>query len=416
MKSSNLSLVSPLLVDVAQGRKKANLLLKNGTLVDVCSGEILESIDVAIVGDRVAYVGSNGDHTVGAETTTLNLSKKYIIPSLLGKPLDFRRLTLASDSVDPPDLRRVGYIDHAVRKAVELGLDPIKAVQMATLNPAEHFGVDEDIGGVAPSKLADIVILSHLEKVRLETVICGGKVVCRGDEFLMEEDYTPHPYPPFALRTMRVKALLKLSDLRIQVPQKNTRDGTVEVQVASIENETITRGKTLTVPVKAGTILFSEVEDLWKVAVIDRHHNSGQVGLGFAQGFKTKIGAIATSLNLDQNNLLVVGRGDSDMVTAANSVIGMGGGVTVAEKGAVRRSLRMELAGMMATGRFQEVAEGVGKIEDLLRERGSPFKKPLNPILFLTFVTLPEIRFTERGMVDVKSRRFCSIFPSTEQN
>ena len=181
--------------------------------------------------------------------------------------------------------------------------------------------------------------------------------------------------------------------------------------VAKFVTEAINRQVVEEVPVVKGEVPCVPERDIMKVAVIDRHWKSSRKSLGFIQGFKAKIGALSSSLNFDQNNIVVIGFSDADMAAAANKVIDVDGGIAIASGGKVVDYLPMPIAGVMSSQPMTEVAEKMEKMSNFLKEAGCEFEKPLNTLLFLTFVTLPEIRITDRGLVDVKNHKFISLFP-----
>ncbi len=330
-----------------------------------------------------------------------------IVPQLSQGKNDSRRVILVSDSLDPSDLATFGYMDHILRRAIELGLDPVEAVQMVTLNPAEHFALSDDIGGIAPGRFADMVVLDDLKRVKIWMTLCGGTIVSKEGKLI------PHVpcyiYPPSSLDTMYVSKEFSAADFAVKVPNKKISHGKVKTLCARIENETITKQILVEMPVREDGVLELE-DDVWKVSVVDRHWASGQSATGLIKGFEVQVGAIATTFNFDEYNLLVAGGSDSDMAIAANEVIQSKGGIAVVDHQKILLSLPMKLAGVISIEPFKQLERKYRTLNELLKSHGSPFEKPLNPLVFLTFVTLPEIRFTHRGIVDVKNRAFMQLF------
>lgn len=216
-------------------------------------------------------------------------------------------------------------------------------------------------------------------------------------------------YPASTLNTMRVSKKLSASDFALKVPNKKISCGKAKAVCAKIENETITKQMLVELPVSENGFLELE-DDVWKVSVFDRHWASGQSATGLIKGFGVQVGAIATTFNFDEYNLLVAGGSDFDMAIAANEVIQSKGGVAIVDHQKILVSLPMKLAGVISLEPFRQLEKKYRHLNELLKRHGSPFEKPLNPLVFLTFVTLPEIRFTHRGIVDVKNRAFTKLF------
>jgi len=329
-----------------------------------------------------------------------------IVPQLSRKEVDRRRVVLVSDSIDPSDLATFGYMDNILRCAIELGIDPVEAVQMVTLNPSEHFGLSDDIGGIAPGKFADMVVLDDLDRVKMFMTLCGGKILSKEGKLIRR--IPQYNYPLSTFSTMLISKLSP-SNFEVNVPHQKISHGKINAVCAKIESETITKQIIVEMPVSEDGLLES-VEDVWKVFVFDRHWGSGRSTVGLIKGFGVQVGAIATTFNFDQYNLLVAGSNDFDMANAANEVIKSKGGIVIVDKQKTLLSLPMILAGIISVEPFKRVERDYRHLNELLLGRGSPFGKPLNPLIFLTFVTLPEIRFTDRGIIDVKNRAFIELF------
>jgi adenine deaminase len=175
-------------------------------------------------------------------------------------------------------------------------------------------------------------------------------------------------------------------------------------------NQTITAERIISVRASAGFIGADLSADLLKVAVFERHGKDKQIALGFLKGFGAKLGAVGTTTNLDENTLMVVGANDEDMALCANALLACGGGMAVVNQGTVLDKISFPCGGIFSTLPWQEVANGLRRIQGRLREGGSVFEKPMYVLSFLTFVTLPALRITARGMVNVKERRIVPLF------
>ncbi len=324
-----------------------------------------------------------------------------VLPGLIKSKVDLHNVSLVTDHVDPEDLVKLGYMDYVIREAIELGLDPVEAIRMATLNPARRFNLDHVIGGVGPGREADIVVLRDLDRVEVEATISRGKLVSLKGRLLIET--TPAAYPDRFLRTVKVRRL-RPDDFKITAP---LREGRVRVRVMELLSETITRER-----VEELEVLDWEVkvpEGYLKVAVVDRHQLSGRISLGVMKGFGATVGGLASTLNFDENNLVVLGANEHDMAVAANRSAELGGGIVLVNEGRILEELDLPLAGVMSLKPLEEVASKLSSLNSTLRSLGSRLSKPLNVMLFVTFVTLPELRLSVKGLVDVKRRRLVPL-------
>jgi len=330
-----------------------------------------------------------------------------ILPGLIKLKVDLSNAAFVTDWVNPVDLRKWGYMDYVVKKAVEHGLDPVKAIQMVTINPARHFRVDSQVGVIAPGRYADMIVLRSLRNPEVLLTMVNGFILAENGRF---RGRLKRPqYPRSAFKTMKVAGKLKPENFKIKAP---ISEGTIKAVVAKLENEAITRKVMEELEVANGEVKLSPKADLAKIAVVDRHHKSGKIGLGFIKGFGAKVGAVASSLNFDENQLVLIGYSDADMAWAANEVIRLGGGIVLVKEGRLLEVLPMPIAGVISNEKLKVVARKLKKINEALAEAGCPFDKPLNVLLFVTFVTLPEIRFTDKGIIDVKNRCFIPLFAS----
>jgi adenine deaminase len=590
-ESTRLEDVTKLLVDTAMGRRKADLVIKDGNPVNVDSGELLEKVDVAVKKGRIALVGK-ADHTIGNETTVMNASGKYIVPgfldghvhvessmvtvtqfaravlphgttgvfmdpheianvfgldgvkpmldearnlplkvftcvpscvpaapdletagaeitpadveealgwegviglgevmnypgvlggdekmheeiqvtlranrvveghanSLLGKELvayaaagitschestrkidgvqrlrlglytmaregsawrdlaevikcvtevglDSRHVILVTDDRHPETLINLGHMDHVVRRAIEEGVDSITAVQMATLNTAEHFGVSRDVGSIAPGKCADILILNDLSRVNVDTVITDGVVVARKGRMVV--DLVSAEYPDFVKRSVRLKRPLTATDFLIKAP---IEEGKIKVRVIGvIEGKAVTRHLIEELPVKNGEVHPSIEENIAKVAVVERHKRTGNIGLGFVKGFGFKEGAVASSVAHDSHNLLVVGVNDHDMAFAVNRLAEVGGGMIAVREGEAVGMVELPIAGLMSDKPVEKVSEQVEKLQKAWVDLGCTMTSPFMTLSLLALPVLPELRVTDKGLVDTQKFRLVSL-------
>ncbi len=325
------------------------------------------------------------------------------IPALIKGRLDTRRAILVSDGMDPGVLAREGHMDLLVREAITLGLNPVTAVQMASLNPAEHYRMADYIGGVAPGRWADMVLLNDLRKVKVHTVISNGRPVSVAGRPLAQ--LKPFSYPARYLTSIKIRD--KLSPQRFMV---RASGASARVRVIQFVSESITKELVWELPIREGSLLPVPDRDILKAAVIDRHWNTGRLCVGFVKGFGSRLGAVASSVNFDENNLVVIGHREADMAQAANWIRQKQGGIVIVDKGKLLETLPLPLAGTCSLKPASYVGARLNAINQRLRASGSRLERPLNALIFLTFVTLPRIKMTDRGIVDVKKREFLPLF------
>jgi len=316
--------------------------------------------------------------------------------------LDSRHVVLVTDDRHPETLMVEGHIDDVVRKAIDEGVDPLTAFQMATINTAEHFGVSRDIGSIAPSKCADILILNSLSEVNVDTVIVDGKIVAQKGK--MKVNLVSSKYPKFARDSIHLQRLLKPEDFVIKAPIEK---GKVKVRVIGvIEGKAITKQLEAELAVKAGEVQPSVKLDVAKIAVIERHKQTGNIGLGFVSGFGLKQGAVASSVAHDSHNLVVMGMNDNDMAFAVNKLAEVGGGILAVKNGKVIGKVELPIAGLMSDQPIEKVCEQVKGLNEAWNKLGCTMASPFMTMSLLALPVLPEIRITDKGLLDTKRFKF----------
>lgn len=316
---------------------------------------------------------------------------------LLARGVDTGRLILVSDGMAPDDVAAAGHMDFVVRRAVECGLSPVRAVRAATLHPAMYSGLEQDMGGVAPGRFADFALLEDLETVRVGAVFIGGELVAEDGE--SKVDAAPPPFPAdLGIRTA-FRGPVTADDMRVRCESPRA-----QVRVMELANQTITRERVVDVACAGGVIPADLDRDLLKVAVFDRGEGF-RPAFGFVRGLGADVGAVGTTVNLDEYALLVAGSSDYDMARCANLLLESGGGVAVVDRGRVLEHLPFPIGGLFSPEPWRRVGEALASVQRTLKECGSAFPKPLYALCFLTFVTLPDLRITGRGLVRAKERR-----------
>lgn len=322
---------------------------------------------------------------------------------LIERGVNLQRLIFVTDSMAPDDVARWGHMDHVVRRAISLGLPPLQAIQSVTLNPATYSGLEQEIGGIAPGRCADFALLEDLEQCRVLATVIGGRVVAKNHAPLIESNPISLPADMMNLMDLR-------PNLTPQAFQVARSPASSKIRVMELVNQTITAERIVGVSVDSGYVEANLYDDMLKVAVFDRHGHYGKIAIGFLKGFGAKLGAIGATTNLDENTLMVVGSSDADMALCANTLIDCGGGMAVVHAGQVLEKLEFRFGGIYSLDPWQEVGRRLTRIQRCVRENGSPFEKPMYALSFLTFVTLPSLRITARGLVDAKKREIVSLF------
>jgi len=332
-----------------------------------------------------------------------------LVKPIIKFKLDTRHCLLATDDCHPEDLMKEGHIDHVVRRAIEEGVDPIKAIQMATLNTAEHFELDRDIGSVSPGKIADVVIVGNLEKFNVERVIVNGKIVAERGK--LKITLPIRKSPSFARKTMKLKREVNAEDFKITTNEMNK----VKVRVIGIAKGQILASQHIErLETRGGAVLLDAKRDIAKVAVVERHHATGNIGLGFVRGFGIRRGAIASSVGHDAHNITVVGVNDEDMATAVNTIASIGGGQVVVSRDEILARIGLPIAGLMSDEPVEVVSAQLEKLHLAAKRLGIKIRSPFMQMAFLPLAVIPELRITDKGLVDVEARKI--VPPLVEGN
>jgi adenine deaminase len=306
------------------------------------------------------------------------------------------RCAFATDDRVPGELLRDGSIDALVRLAVRGGLDPVTAITMATHNAAQHYGL-RDRGAVAPGRRADLVVTSDLRTLPIELVIAGGRIVAR-DGRRLRDSVAP------------ATALPNTFDVAWPAHLGLTARGRRARVIGIVEDQLLTTAQIDDVRVQDGIAVADPDRDMLRVSVIERHHASGNVGMGFVRGFGLRHGAIASSVANDCHNLIVVGVDDDDAMLAARRVAEMGGGIAVVADGEARAEIALPLAGLMADRAPEIVADQLDAATSAVRQLGCTLAAPFMAMSFLALPVIPHLKLTDRGLVDVDAFAFTDVF------
>lgn len=323
---------------------------------------------------------------------------KEILPSVMSHGTNTERLMFCSDGVDPLDLLHYGHIDHCIRESIQLGLDPIDAITMASKNCFDYYNMGKDLGGIAPGKLADILVFDNLTTIKPTKVFVGGKLVVSSGKLVSK--IKSKIIPKWIKQTVKLRTF---SENYFHVTSKSS---SVNVNLISMQTEIITKKDESELHTKNGNVLASQDKDIWKVAAFDRTFGSKKHTVGFLKNFGAQIGAFASTWNFHENDMIVIGSNEKDMTVAANNLVKTQGGMTVVSDGKTLATLPLQIAGIISIDPFEKVSQSFADLNSTLVESGCKFKKPHLIPLFLPFLALPSIRILYRGIVDVKNRCF----------
>jgi adenine deaminase len=318
--------------------------------------------------------------------------------------IDFTRLALSTDGLGPWQLVSDGYMDFVVQKAIDLGFNPILAIQMATINTAQHFGIDDVIGGIAPGKYADIVIIPELQTIQAEYVISNGQVVAQNGELIVLP--RKHNYPKSIQNSIHLTRNFEAGDFTIPVESSRRQ---VKVRLIDQITNLVTREEFIDMPVSDGQLKPDTSKGILKVAAIERCYRTGKSFVGLIRGIGLKRGAIATSSVWDCGDIVVIGADETDMAQAVNRVKELEGGVVVCAGNRVLAEISLPVAGIISTQPMETIAGEFHHIQQAATDLGCNLPDIRITLAVLTTPAIPFLRICEHGLVDVRQTRFIDL-------
>jgi adenine deaminase len=289
-------------------------------------------------------------------------------------------------------------MDDIVRKAIAWGLDPVTAIQMATINTAEYFGL-QSAGAVAPGYRADMVVLDDLQTVQVAQVYARGALVADRGSYLSRAD-------SLSQVPLQSSIHVKASTLNFAIA---AGEGPARV-IGIVPDQVVTKELCLEPTIEEGFAISDPTRDLLKIAVVERHHGTGNVGLGLVQGAGLKQGAIASSVAHDSHNIVVIGTSDDEMRAAVATVAEMGGGQVVMSGGEVQAACPLPIAGLMSSQTLEVVGDQVEALAEAAHSLGCTLPDPLMTMSFLALAVIPALKLTDKGLVDVNKFDFVPLF------
>ena len=320
------------------------------------------------------------------------------VTAVTEKGLDPRNFILCTDDSHSGTLVNDGHMNRVVRHAISCGLDPLIAIQMATINTATHFGLERELGSITPGRRADVILSSDLKTLPIETVIARGQVIAENGELLGDD--AAFEWPKHARNSVHMGKKLTAADFDIQAPEgANTVTARV---IGVVENQAPTKALTATLPVQNGLAVGDKAQDVCQIALVERHRATGEVVNAFVSGFGyTGDCAVASTVAHDSHHMIVVGTSKADMALAANRLQEVGGGVTVWKDGKELALVKLPIGGLMSDAPATEVAANADQMVAAMAECGCTLNNAYMQHSLLALVVIPELRISDVGLIDV---------------
>jgi adenine deaminase len=374
-------------------------LLENEPLWSYLAGGVGDDHNAHKTKDVVERLRLGAMLTVMAGSMNDNVPEVFAdIPALKD---GLNHISFCADDKLVEDLDRQGHIDHHVRKAIECGVGPLKAWRMATLSAASYYRLDHLIGSVTPAKLADLQLVKDLAEPSPHLVLVNGKVVAKDGEPLFENT---DPVPDFTRNTIHLHPGIGAE--AFATPASGDK---VWVQAMEMYDGYFKRAFHTELPVAGGKVLCDSERDVLKVAIVDRHHATKTIGIGFVRGFGLKRGAIAATTNCENQNLVIVGTSDEEIAFAARAIERIGGGYVVVADGRVLGEVPLPVAGCMSDLPWEVVRDQSLACDAATREIGCTMHAPFLIMSFIGLVGVPDLGLTERGLVETKTQSFTDL-------
>jgi adenine deaminase len=375
--------------------------ITNGNAPQMMGKELAAYIAAGIHSDHEVATAEEGVERLrsGIRLMIRQGSSEKNLPSVIGaitkKRLDHRHCCFCTDDKNVLDLLEEGLVDGSVRAAIEEGLDPMKAIQMATINAAEHIGTDRELGSLSPGKIADILLVDDLSRFSPGLVIASGEVVARDGKVTVSIE--SERYPRWTHETISVRRRITPDDLRYTTKT----NGTARVWVMRfVEGQITSEAIKGDLQVKDGEILLDISQDIVKAVVVERYgRTSPNIGKGFVTGFGVKSGAIASSVSADTHHLTSIGTNDHDIAVSLNRLIELGGGIVIVENGVVLSELPLPIFGFTSIGSLEVVARNLRELNATAKKLGCRLSSPFMTLSFLGNPSIPVLKLSDRGLM-----------------
>ena len=313
-------------------------------------------------------------------------------------------LMFCTDDKHPDEIMEEGHIDFMVNRAIELGLEPMQAIQMATINAAKHFRIEHLVGSIAPGRWADIILSDEIQVIKPEQVFFKGRQVVDQGTYIGQ---LPEPeYPDWIYETVKLTRGKKAADFTLSSPGAAAKVWVIDLFPDQIINTKTQAG----LPVVGGAVQPDLAQDILKLAVVERHGKNGNIGISFVKGFGLKDGALASSIAHDHHNIIVAGTNDQDMALCCAVLEEMQGGFALVSNGQVLGSLPLPIGGLLSEKPVQEVIANLDEINQAYHDLGGSLPAPFMTLSFIGLPTVPDLGLTDMGLVDVMSHSLIDSF------
>ncbi len=327
-----------------------------------------------------------------------------ILTGVLREKLDTRHLMFCTDDKHPDHIRDEGHIDYMVNRAIALGVPPVQAIQMATINAAVHFRCDHVLGSLTPGRWADVILSERLDHLVPSAVFFKGQLAAQNGALVVAPP--PAEYPDWIQQTVKVTRGRTGADFRLAAEGTSAKVRVIELYPDQIINE---RGEAV-LRVIDGQVMADPAQDVLKLAVVERHGKNGNIGVTFVRGFGLKQGALASSVAHDHHNIIVVGTNDDDMAACVRGIEARQGGLSIAHGGAEQDGLSLPVGGLMSLEPVQDIIARLERITAIAHDLGCVLPAPFMTISFISLPTVPELGLTDRGLVSVRDHQLIGVF------
>ena len=340
-----------------------------------------------------------GMHMLIRESCVTHFLEENIKAVTEVNPAFARRVSFCTDDVVPSDILEKGHLDNVVRLAIKAGVEPMTAIQMATINSAEAYRIDDQIGSICPGRIADILFVKNLEEFEVSKVMTNGKMVAENHKLTYDLQ------APERSSVLKGALKCKLTTKEDFEYKASIRNGEADVLALDVKGPFVRKRRDVVLQVKDGIVQPDPEQDVAIVSVLERFGRNGNKSLAFCSGWKLKKGAMASSAAPDDNNLVVMGVSAEDMSIAANYVIEQGGGQVVVADGEIIEFLPLPVGGIVSDAEPEEIAAMEKKIDEASRDLGSDLPNPMMYMFFLPITAIPDYAITDVGPVDYVNLR-----------
>jgi adenine deaminase len=327
-----------------------------------------------------------------------------LVGGLIREGADTQHWMMCTDDKHPDDIAREGHIDHMVRKSVSMGLDPIKAIQMATINAAVHFRKEHILGSLTPGKWADVILTRDLQDLQAEFVFYKGVLVAENGR--LTRDIKIPAFPGWIRQTVKITRGCQASDFRLEAGFPRVKAWVIRIFPDQIINE----GNMEILNVVNGNIQTDPEKDILKLAVVERYGKNGNIGITFVNGFGLNHGALASSVSHDHHNIVIVGADKVSMATCVRAIENRQGGLVVCDGDETLAELALPIGGLLSDQRAEVVIPALKKMNEAARSLGCSLPAPFMTLSFISLPTVPKFGLTDMGLIDVDKHKIIPPF------